>query len=113
MLYEVITRTTMRKRGFRVGNLFVLSVVLVGILAWLPAASHAKTYRLKFQMAWHTQHPEYKAFQEFVKRVEKETDGQIKFTIFPASQLIGTNEALDGLKNGTIDMLAGCASYYP
>ncbi|MFV0439530.1 MAG: TRAP transporter substrate-binding protein [Desulfopila sp.] len=93
-------------------KLSVLSVVLVGILSWLPVTGQAKTYRLKFQMAWHTQHPEYKAFQEFVKRIEKETDGQLKFTIFPASQLIGTNEALDGLKNGTIDMLAGCASYY-
>ena len=26
--------------------------------------------------------------------------------------MIGTNEALDGLKTGAIDMLAGCASYY-
>lgn len=102
----------MRNRGLLAGNLFVLSVLLVVVLGWLPTSAHAKTYRLKFQMAWHTQHPQYIAYQEFVKRVEKETNGQLKFTIFPASQLIGTNEALDGLKNGTIDMLAGCASYY-
>jgi len=102
----------MTKRGFLAGKVLVLTVVLIAVLAWLPASSQAKTYRLKFQMAWHTQHPEYMAFQEFIKRVEKETNGQLKFTVFPASQLIGTNEALDGLKNGTIDMLAGCASYY-
>ncbi len=102
----------MEKRGFIVRNMVVLPIMLVLILAAIPRDAQCKTYRLKFQMAWHTQHPEYKAYQEFVKRIEKETDGQLKFTIFPASQLIGTNEALDGLKSGTIDMLAGCATYY-
>jgi len=63
-------------------------------------------------MAWHTQHPQYHAYQELIKRLDAETKGALKLTVFPASQLIGTNEALDGLKRGSIDMLAGCASYY-
>jgi TRAP-type C4-dicarboxylate transport system substrate-binding protein len=105
-------RARMKEKGFIVRNMVVLPIMLVLILAAIPRDVQCKTYRLKFQMAWHTQHPQYKAYQEFIKRVEKETDGQLKFTIFPASQLIGTNEALDGLKSGTIDMLAGCGTYY-
>lgn len=93
----------------------VLTVVLSTIFV-LGAGGfdrgECKTYRLKFQMAWHTQHPQYKAYKEFTRRVKEATNGQLKFTIFPASQLIGRNEALDGLKNGTIDMLASCGAYY-
>lgn len=63
-------------------------------------------------MAWHSQHPQYKAYQTFIKMVKEATDGRIKFTVFPASQLIGRSEALDGLKRGTIDMLASCGAYY-
>lgn len=91
-------------------------IVLLGLfmVTWSGTFDRAesKSYRLKMQMAWHTQHPQYMAYQEFIKRIKDETDGRLKFTVFPASQLIGTNEALDGLKNGTIDMLAGCGAYY-
>ena len=94
----------------------VFFIVLLGLfmVTWGGIFDHAesKTYRMKFQIAWHTQHPQYKAYQEFIKRIKEETNGQLKFTLFPASQLIGRNEALDGLKNGTIDMLAGCGAYY-
>ena len=89
----------------------LVAVVMVASMGVFQSA-YGETYRLKFQMAWHTQHPQYMAYKEFTKRVKEATNGRIKFTIFPASQLIGTNEALDGLKNGAIDMLAGCASYY-
>ncbi len=30
-------------------------------------------YNLKFQMAWHTQHPEYKAYERFIKMIKEET----------------------------------------
>ncbi len=90
----------------------VLMAVMIFTLVATVLPAEAKNYRLKFQMAWHTQHPQYKAYQEFIKIVKEKTDGQLKFTVFPASQLIGRNEALDGLKNGTIDMLASCGAYY-
>ena len=92
-------------------SVMLMAAVIITMIC-MPLIASAKTYRLKFQMAWHTQHPQYKAYKEFIKRVKENTDGQIKFTVFPASQLIGRNEALDGLKNGTIDMLASCGAYY-
>ena len=91
---------------------WMFMAAMIFTLICMPLTSMAKTYRLKFQMAWHTQHPQYKAYQEFIKLVKEKSEGQIKFTVFPASQLIGRNEALDGLKNGTIDMLASCGAYY-
>ncbi|HOO91104.1 MAG TPA: TRAP transporter substrate-binding protein [Syntrophales bacterium] len=90
----------------------VLSISLVFGGGIFNKAECAKTYNLKFQMAWHSQHPEYKAYQEFIKMVKEATDGRLKFTVFPADQLIGRSEALDGLSKGTIDMLASCASYF-
>ena len=102
----------MRENGSTVKHLALAVIVLAFMAAAAPGTALCKTYRLKFQMAWHTQHPQYKAYQEFINRVEESTGGQRKFTVSPASQLIGTSEALDGLKSGTIDMLAGCAAYY-
>ncbi|SDP15403.1 TRAP transporter substrate-binding protein [Desulforhopalus singaporensis] len=100
------------KNRISITGSIVASIILALCLSVIPEDGVCKTYRLKFQMAWHTQHPQYKAYQEFIKRVAEATDGQLKFTVFPASQLIGRNEALDGLKNGTIDMLASCGAYY-
>jgi len=101
--------------GMKKVSTMAVTFLMAGLLFFCTgAAQHAqaKTYRIKFQMAWHTQHPQYEAYKELIKRLKAETQNQLSFTIFPASQLIGTNEALDGLKLGTIDMLAGCASYY-
>jgi TRAP-type C4-dicarboxylate transport system substrate-binding protein len=102
----------MKKVGLTSLLILVLSVSLVFVGGSFNKAACAESYNLKFQMAWHTQHPQYIAYKEFVKMVKERTDGRIKFTLFPASQLIGREEALDGLKNGTIDMLASCGSYY-
>ncbi len=100
----------------RIGATSVLSLIIGLVLIFsggvFNGTASAKTYNLKFQLTWNTQHPEYKAYQKFIKMVKKATNGQIRFTLFPASQLIGTSEALDGLRKGTIDMLASSAVYY-
>ncbi|MBN2539861.1 MAG: TRAP transporter substrate-binding protein DctP [Deltaproteobacteria bacterium] len=90
----------------------VLSISLILGGGIFNKAECAETYNLKFQMAWHSQHPEYKAYQKFIKMVKEATDGRLKFTVFPADQLIGRSESLDGLAKGTIDMLGSCASYF-
>ncbi len=84
----------------------------IGTIALTFSSLYAKVYNIRFQMAWHTQHPEYKAYQKFIKMVEEESKGKIKFTVFPASQLVSRKEALSALKNGVINMLASCAAYY-
>ena len=103
----------MFSRKFIVRNLstLLLAIFFITGTGFFDRAE-SKTYKLRFQIAWHTQHPQYKAYREFTRMVKKATDGKLKFIIFPASQLIGRNEALDGLKNGTIDMLASCGAYY-
>jgi len=102
----------MKKFGLTSLLVLALSVSLIFWGGTFNKAECAKTYNLKFQMAWHTQHPEYKAYQTFIKMVKKATDGRIRFTLFPASQLIGRSEALAGLRRGAIDMLGSSGVYY-
>lgn len=49
--------------------------------------------------------------------VEERTNGQVKITVFPNSQLGGANEMVDGIKSGAIDMghhdFATLGKYYP
>jgi TRAP-type C4-dicarboxylate transport system substrate-binding protein len=78
----------------------------------VASISQAKSYNITFQMAWHTQHPEYKAYQKFIDMVKEETNGQVTFTVFPASQLVSRSESLSALKMGTINMLGSCGAYY-
>ncbi|WP_134701136.1 DctP family TRAP transporter solute-binding subunit [Ammoniphilus sp. YIM 78166] len=56
------------------------------------------------------------SLQEFKKKVEERTNGAIKITTFPASQLGGEREQLEGVQMGSIHMaaLAGpLPSVYP
>lgn len=86
--------------------------IFTGLIFLFLGDSYARVYNIKFQMAWHTQHPEYKAYQKFIKMVEKRSRGKIKFTVFPSSQLVPRKEALSALRDGIIDMLASCGAYY-
>jgi TRAP-type C4-dicarboxylate transport system substrate-binding protein len=98
----------------KVAKVFVVSLFALAVIFNFGFLSKAecKTYNLKFQMSWHTQHPQYKAYQQFIKMVKKETGGEVTFTVFPADQLVSREESLEALKKGTIDMLASCASYF-
>lgn len=95
-------------------NVFVVSLLTLAFVvsSGFLYQAECKSYNLKFQMSWHSQHPQYKAYQQFIKMMKKETGGELTFTVFPADQLVGREEALEGLKKGTIDMLASCASYF-
>ncbi len=90
----------------------ILSVLAVLMFSMPNLAKAEKVYNLKFELVWNTQHPEYKAYQKFIKMIEKETHGRVKFTLFPASELVPRKVALSGLKSGVIDMLAGSAAYF-
>ena len=69
-------------RKFRTLFTLLLAFALLVTLGMFNSAQ-AETYKIKFQMAWHTQHPEYAAYKELVKRLKDATDGKIKLTIFP------------------------------
>ncbi len=102
----------MKRIGSTTVLAMALTVTLIFSMGIFSKKAYAKTYNLKFQLTWNTQHPEYKAYKKFVKMIKEATNGKIRFTLFPASQLIATSEALDGLSKGTIDMLASSAVYY-
>lgn len=115
----------LRDRFFKLlGAFFLLTLFLIPSNVW----AGGKTYIINFQMAWHTRHPEYfaivnphKGVSKFSKdeglipRLEKaaaKLGYKLKFILYPADQLVKRKMALEGLKMGTIDMLASCAAYY-
>ncbi len=92
--------------------LFMVGVFIFVFMAVYSGNAWAKVYNIKFETVWNSEHPEYKAILKFTKMVEKATHGQVKFTMFPAAQLVPLKQGLSGLKNGVLDMLAGCSVYY-
>jgi TRAP-type C4-dicarboxylate transport system substrate-binding protein len=103
----------MDQKGVELGKKWSVSFFFcVLCLVFIASTVQARSYNIKFQMAWHTQHPEYHAYQKFVEMVEEATDGQVTFTLFPASQLVSRSESLSALKMGTINMLGSCGAYY-
>lgn len=53
------------------------------------------------------------ACQEFKKYVEEKTNGKVKITTYPASQLGAEREQLEGLQLGTIEMAALSTGPFP
>ncbi|MGI6603962.1 MAG: DctP family TRAP transporter solute-binding subunit [bacterium] len=53
------------------------------------------------------------ACQEFAKAVAEKTGGKIKVTTYPASQLGGEREQLEGVQMGTIEMAALSSGPFP
>ncbi|MFZ7102152.1 MAG: DctP family TRAP transporter solute-binding subunit [Peptococcaceae bacterium] len=53
------------------------------------------------------------ACQEFKKYVEEKTNGRVKITTYPASQLGAEREELEGLQLGTIEMAALSTGPFP
>ncbi len=103
---------------------FVFIFFILSFSAW----GKKKGFVINFQMAWHTKHPQYFAYvnphkmvskfskdQGFIPMVKKEAKKlgyKLRFIIYPANQLVKRKMALEALKDGTIDMLASCATYF-
>ena len=52
-----------------------------------------------------------KCFLEWMNRIEKATNGEVKFKKFYGHQIVGIKESLEALQKGTLDVLYG-ASYW-
>jgi len=88
---------------------------LMCIVALVCAAyaqnGQAEPVTLTFAHAAQTSHPAHLAAMQFARRVEERSNGEIKFEIFPASQLGSENEILGKVRLGAIDMEASSLNY--
>ena len=71
------------------------------------AAADGETIELKLAHIYSTNSNEDKYFNEFKNRVEEETGGAVKITIFPNSQLGSEAETMQQAVMGTVDMAFG------
>lgn len=84
----------------RVGNL----AVLLGALL-LGAPAQAQTVELKLSHFVPPQHAFHKWAVEWAKRLEDESKGRLKITIYPNGQLVGPpNRQFDAARNGVTDI---------
>ncbi|MGM0903113.1 MAG: TRAP transporter substrate-binding protein DctP [Bacillota bacterium] len=69
--------------------------------------NNEETIVLKLSSALSTQNGWWAGyFKPWMERVEKETDGRVKFEFYANQELIPVNEELQALQNGTIDIAA-------
>ncbi|HKI98787.1 MAG TPA: TRAP transporter substrate-binding protein DctP [bacterium] len=67
---------------------------------------------LKAQFFLPKGHPLSKHLEQIYADIEKATNGEVKIQSFYASELVPLRQALDGLSNGTLDILVGPGNYY-
>lgn len=82
-------------------GVFALAAAL---LAAVPAS--AQTFEIKVSHAANTQHPIHKALEDFEKLAEQRSGGRLDVKIFHSGQLAGQREGVEGLQNGTIEIVA-------
>ena len=71
------------------------------------AAGDGEAIELKLAHIYSTNSNEDKYFNEFKNRVEEQTDGAVKITIFPNSQLGSEAETMQQVVMGTVDIAFG------
>jgi TRAP-type mannitol/chloroaromatic compound transport system substrate-binding protein len=76
-------------------------------------AASKKTYNLKMVTTWPANFPVFQVgLEEFAKRVEQITEGQIKIQVFAGGELVPAMETFQAVSDGTVEMGSGAAYYW-
>jgi TRAP-type C4-dicarboxylate transport system substrate-binding protein len=88
------------------GLLLLLGLFIVG-----GSTAQAKTYHLTYSIFFPPTHGQCQAATEWVKEVEKRTDGRVKITVFPGETLTKANQCYDGVVKGISNIGMSCFAY--
>lgn len=83
-------------------KLATLAVAVAGSLSISSLASAATEIKAAFNQS--NKHPQFLALQEFGKKLNEETDGRYKLTVFPNELLGDQRAALELVQNGAIQL---------
>ena len=86
--------------------------LLVFALTWPSTVAAKETYQWRMQVLWDSGTLPFKIEKQFAERVAELTDGRLQIKIFPPGSLIPTNQMLDGLQTGMLDMMKQYEGYY-
>ena len=85
---------------------FVTAASAIAAAAMLPSRSaRAAEFEYKMGHSSPAGHPFHKRLLEVSERIDKGTNGRMKLTIFPASQLGGDNDLLSQARSGAVDFV--------
>ena len=79
-------------------------VIALLSLAMGAASAFGAEYKIKFAHPAPTSDPAHVAAERFGKQIAERTNNQVKVTIFPSSQLGKSQEVVQGLQSGAIEM---------
>jgi TRAP-type C4-dicarboxylate transport system substrate-binding protein len=96
-----------RKKGIGVLFVVVLAAVAVFCAAATAGAAEKQVLKLKYGNLYPPVHPFSKLTEEWIKDVEKKTNGRVTFSYFPGSTLTPPMQAYDAVVKG----IADCAQY--
>jgi tripartite ATP-independent transporter DctP family solute receptor len=81
-----------------------LSLILALLLFAALGAGAAPKYQWKLASVLPESHPVHKALVYFADTLEQRTGGEVKITLFPAGQLGGEKDFIEGVKLGSIEL---------
>ena len=99
----------MKTRNLVVG-LFMCALAFV--LTWPSMVTAEETFKWRMQVLWDSGTLPFQIEKRFAERVAELTDGRLQIKIFPPGSLIPTNQMLDGLQTGMLDMMKQYEGYY-
>jgi TRAP-type C4-dicarboxylate transport system substrate-binding protein len=93
----------------------ILSMALGGLVATAPmGAAHAQTTTIKASIWVSPKHPSGdRGYGAFMKYVEEQSKGSIKFRYWSGGSLLGARDTLPGLINGIAHVSSMAMTYFP
>lgn len=95
-------------------GIFLALVICLALSALQPAPVNAADNVIKWRMQvlWDPSTTPYQIGEKFVERVKEVSGGRLEIKIFPPGSLVPTNQMLDAVQSGMIDMMWQYEGYY-
>lgn len=103
----------MKRRDFlKKAGMGTAAAVAAGTVG-APAVLAQKKYNLKMVTTWPSNFPVFQVgLDDFAKRVEIASEGQVRIQVFAAGELVPAMETFQAVSDGTVEMGSGAAYYW-
>lgn len=91
----------------------VCAVAILFFISVMPLHAQEKVVKLRYSNFFPPMHPISKLAEEWIKEVEKRTNGRVKVSYFPGNTLTPPGQAYDAVVKGIADMAQNLLAYSP
>jgi TRAP-type mannitol/chloroaromatic compound transport system substrate-binding protein len=99
-------------REIRFLLMLVILVAGCGVLFALPSLASDKVTKWRMQVLWDPGTTPYKVGEQYVERIKSATGGRLEIKLHAPGTLVPTNEMLDAVQSGMIEMMWQYEGYY-